>query len=99
MLCAFYIDLRITVHINVTAILTDLRLHPVLVQLRGDDPWLDHSPAGSGLAGQQVREDFVQLYYVQQVWLLTDTFRYRDTIHFLKGFQIFPQYHGSRSVV
>ena len=64
MLCAFYIDLRITVHINVTAILTDLRLHPVLVQLRGDDPWLDHSPAGSGVAGQQVREDFVQLYYV-----------------------------------
>ena len=70
MLCAFYIDLRITVHINVTAILTDLRLHPVLVQLRGDDPWLDHSPAGSGVASQQVREDFVQLYYVQQIWLL-----------------------------
>ena len=49
---SFYIDLRITVHINVTAILTDLRLHPVLVQLHRHDPGLDLPSPGSGLARQ-----------------------------------------------
>ena len=49
---AVCIDLEIVGTLKLIHNFPDLRLHPLLAELRGDDPGLDHGGAGLGLADQ-----------------------------------------------